>query len=56
MIDISTALDTAGWSVDPTAVQNVTATVGDVQSVEVTLGGAKPLSPPLLFVRVQAAP
>ena len=53
-IETSSMLD--GWTVDATAVQNVTATNGDVQSVEVTLSGAKPLSSTALFVRVRATP
>ncbi len=53
-IETSPTLGTAGWSADSTAEQTVTGTAGEVQSVEVTLSGSKPLVPAALFVRVLA--
>ena len=48
--------DLAIWTEDITATQTVTGTVGDVETVDVTLSGTPPLTDPALFVRIQAAP
>jgi len=52
-VETSTTLATDSWTTDAGAVQNVVGTVGDVQTVEVTLSGA-PLAAPALFARVSA--
>ncbi len=52
---VQTSADLAAWAPDGGAVQNVTGTVGDVQTVEVTVSGA-PLTAPSIFVRIKAAP
>jgi autotransporter-associated beta strand protein len=51
---VETSTNLTSWATDATATQVVTSTVGDVQTVEVTLSGVKPLSAPALFVRVVA--
>jgi hypothetical protein len=53
---VQTSTDLATWPVDATATQTVTGTVGDVQTVQVTLSGTIPLTAPKFFVRVQAVP
>ena len=53
---VQTSTDLAAWPTDVTATQTVTGTVGDVQTVEVTLSGAIPLTAPSIFVRVKATP
>ena len=42
------------WKVDAAATQTVTAITNNVQTVQVTLSGAKPLSAPRIFVRIVA--
>ena len=51
---VYTSTDLNTWTVDAGATQTVTATGYDVQTVEVTLSGTKPLTAPELFVRVAA--
>jgi len=52
---VETAPDlTSGWSVDTTATQTVIATSNNIQTVQVTLGGIKPLTAPKFFVRITA--
>jgi autotransporter-associated beta strand protein len=51
---IETSLNLAGWAVDAGATESVTAVVGDVETVEVTVSAAL-LTAPKLFVRVLAA-
>ena len=46
--------DPSGWRQDAAAIQPVTATTNNIQAVQVTLGGAKPLTAPMLFIRVVA--
>ncbi len=53
---VETSTDLAIWILDDTANQAVTGTIGDVQTVEVTLSGIVPLTDPSLFVRVIATP
>jgi autotransporter-associated beta strand protein len=53
---VQTSTDLATWPVNVTATQTVTGTVGDVETVQVTLGGTIPLTAPKFFVRVQAVP
>ena len=53
---VQTSTDLAAWPTDVTATQTVTGTVGDVQTVDVTLSGTIPLTAPSIFVRVKAAP
>ena len=53
---VQTSTDLAAWPTDVAATENVTGTVGDVETVEVTLSAAIPLSAPSLFVRVNATP
>ena len=53
---VQTSTDLATWPVNVTAMQTVTGTVGDVETVQVTLGGTIPLTAPKFFVRVQAVP
>jgi hypothetical protein len=52
---VQTSTDLATWTTDATATatQDLTGTVGDVQTVDVTVTGA-PLTAPSLFVRVKA--
>ncbi len=52
---VETSTDLAIWPTDVTATQTVTGTVGDVQTVDVTVTGA-PLTAPSIFVRIKAAP
>ncbi|MEI6782331.1 MAG: metallophosphoesterase [Verrucomicrobiota bacterium] len=42
------------WSVDAAATQTVTATTGNIQTVQVTLSGPKPLTGPKHFIRIVA--
>ena len=51
---IYTAPDLSAWNVDAAATQTVTATTNNIQTVQVTLGGAKPLTAPKLFIRITA--
>ena len=53
---VETSTDLAAWPEDASATQNVTGTVGDVETVEVTLSGTPPLTDPSIFVRIKAAP
>ena len=53
---VQTSTDLVAWPTDATATQTVTGTVGDVQTVDVTLSGAIPLTAPSIFVRVKATP
>ena len=53
---VQTSTDLAIWPMDVTATQTVTGTVGDVQTVDVTLSGTIPLTAPSIFVRIKAAP
>jgi hypothetical protein len=40
--------------VDAAATQTVTATTNNVQTVQVSLSGAKPLTAPKIFIRIAA--
>jgi hypothetical protein len=52
---IETSPDLSAWSTNaPPATQTVTATANNTQTVQVTLGGTKPLTAPKLFIRVVA--
>jgi hypothetical protein len=51
---IETSPDLSAWSVDAAATQTVTATTNNVQTVQVTLSGTKPLTAPKFFVRIAA--
>jgi hypothetical protein len=51
---IETSSDLSAWSVDAAATQTVTATTNNVQTVQVTLSGTKPLTAPKFFVRIAA--
>src|ERR1035437_6452981 len=51
-IEISS--DLSAWSVDPSATQTVTAITNNLQTVQVTLSGTKPLTAPTLFIRIAA--
>ena len=46
--------DLSGWRQDAAAIQPVTATTNNIQTVQVTLGGTKPLTAPKLFIRIAA--
>lgn len=50
----STTMQAGSWEQDTGATQTVTGTSGDVQTVEVTLSAAAPLTAPRLFIRVVA--
>jgi hypothetical protein len=51
---IETSPDLSAWSADAAATQTVTATTNNIQTVQVTLSGAKPLTAPKLFIRIAA--
>jgi hypothetical protein len=51
-IEISS--DLSAWSVDTSATQTVTAITNNLQTVQVTLSGTKPLTAPTLFIRIAA--
>jgi hypothetical protein len=51
---IETSSDLSAWSVDAAATQTVIAITNNVQTVQVTLGGPKPLTAPKLYIRVVA--
>jgi hypothetical protein len=51
---IETSSDLSAWSVDAAATQTVTATTNNLQTVQVTLSGTKPLTAPKFFVRIAA--
>jgi hypothetical protein len=51
---VETSSDLRAWSEDAAATQTVTATANNIQTVQVTLGGAKPLTAQKLFIRVVA--
>jgi len=51
---IYTAPDLGTWSEDAAAAQTVTATTNNLQTVQVTLSGTKPLTAPKLFIRIVA--
>ena len=51
---VYTSTDLKTWTADGGATQTVTATDYDVQTVQVTLSGTKPLTAPKIFVRVAA--
>jgi autotransporter-associated beta strand protein len=53
---VQTSTNLVSWTPDTTATQTVTGTTSGVQSVEVTLSAALPLTAPATFVRVKAAP
>ena len=53
---VQTSTDLASRPTDVTATQTVTGTVGDVQTVDVILSRAIPLTAPSIFVRVKATP
>jgi fibronectin-binding autotransporter adhesin len=53
-IQTSTTLAVGDWTTDLGAIQSVVSTVGDVQTVQVTLTGAL-LTEPKIFVRVEAS-
>jgi hypothetical protein len=46
--------DLSGWRQDAAAIQPVTATTNNIQTVQVTLGGTKPLTASKLFIRIAA--
>jgi autotransporter-associated beta strand protein len=50
---VMTSTDLSGWTEDPTATQTVTATNGDLETVQVTLS-APLLSETKLFIRISA--
>ena len=51
---VETSTNLSKWNVDVTATQTVMATTNNVQTVEVTLGGVKPLTAQKLFIRITA--
>jgi hypothetical protein len=51
---IETSPDLSAWSEDAAAIQTVTATTNNIQTVQVTLGGVKPLTAQKLFIRITA--
>ena len=51
---IETSPDLSAWNVDAAATQTVTATTNNVQTVQVSLSGAKPLTVPKIFIRIAA--
>ena len=51
---IETSPDLSAWNVDAAATQTVTATNNNIQTVQVTLSGAKPLTAPKIFIRIAA--
>jgi hypothetical protein len=51
---VETSDDLSVWGEDATAIQTVTATANNVQTVQVTLSGAKPLTAPKRFIRIAA--
>jgi hypothetical protein len=51
---IETSPDLSAWSVDAAAIQTATATTNNVQTVQVTLSGTKPLTAPKFFIRIAA--
>ena len=51
---IDTSPDLSAWSEDAAATQTVTATTNNIQTVQVTLGGIKPLTAQKLFIRITA--
>jgi hypothetical protein len=53
---VQTSTDLATWTTDATATQTVTGTASGVQTVDVTLSAAIPLTAPAIFVRVRATP
>jgi Calcineurin-like phosphoesterase len=50
----NTTPDLSAWSVDAAATQTVTGITNNLQTVQVTLSGTKPLNAPKLFIRVVA--
>jgi hypothetical protein len=53
---VQTSTDLATWPADVAAIQTVISTIDGVETVEVTLSAAIPLTDPSLFVRVKAEP
>lgn len=51
---VFTSQNLSGWTEDTGATSSVISTVGNVETVEVTLSAAKPLAAPKLFFRVEA--
>ena len=51
---IETSPDLSAWSTNAAATQTVTATANNTQTVQVTLGGVKPLTAQKLFIRITA--
>ena len=51
---VYTSPDLKAWSVDAAATQTITAITNNIQTVQVILSGAKPLTAAKLFVRVVA--
>lgn len=51
---VFTSENLSGWTEDTGATSSVLSTVGNVETVEVTLSAAKPLAAPKLFFRVEA--
>jgi hypothetical protein len=49
---IDTTSDLSAWSEDAAATQTVTAATNNIQTVQVTLSGTKPLTAPKRFIRV----
>ena len=49
---IETSPDLSAWSVDAAATQTVTATTNNLQTVQVTLSGAKPFTASKLYIRI----
>jgi hypothetical protein len=50
----NTTPDLSAWSVDAAATQTVTGVTNNLQTVQVTLSGTKPLNAPKLFIRIAA--
>jgi hypothetical protein len=51
---IETSPDLSTWSTNAPEIQTVTATTNNTQTVQVTIGGTKPLTAQKLFIRVTA--
>jgi autotransporter-associated beta strand protein len=51
---VQTSTDLTTWTTDAAASQSVLGAIGDVQTVQVTLSAALPLTAPTIFVRVKA--
>jgi len=51
---VYTSTNLSTWTLDAGATQNVISSNYDVETVQGTLGGTKPLTAPKIFVRVAA--